>query len=60
VHHAYAFKHVALKNTAYPIEHGTVPVTVVGLDAVGHTVMQDAKGERFYLDAKTGDMVFVK
>lgn len=55
-----ALKHAAWKTTAYPIEHGTVPVTIVGLDAKGHTVMQDAKGEQFYLDAKTGDMVFMK
>lgn len=56
---ATAFKHLAPGSAAYPIEHGHVPVTLVGVDARGHTIMRTAAGETFYLDAKTGDMVNV-
>ncbi len=55
-----AFKHVASGSSAYPIEHGHVPVTLLGVDARGHTIMRTAAGETFYLDATTGDMVIVK
>ena len=38
----------------------TGPVSIVGLDQDGKTIMSNARGENFYLDAATGDMIFVK
>jgi hypothetical protein len=35
-------------------------VTILGVDAAGHVVHQNARGETFYLDPNTGDMVFSK
>ena len=35
-------------------------VTILGVDEAGHTIHQNARGEKFYLDPATGDMVFVK
>lgn len=35
-------------------------VTLLGVDAKGNVVQKNSKGETFYLDTKTGDMVFVK
>ncbi len=35
-------------------------VTVLGFDQAGHVVQQNARGEKFYLNPTTGDMVFVK
>jgi hypothetical protein len=35
-------------------------VTILGFDASGNVIQKNAKGEMFYLNAKTGDMVFVK
>ena len=37
----------------------TQEVTILGIDADGHTLQKNSRGETFYLDAK-GDMVFVK
>lgn len=33
---------------------------LLGLDDDGNTVMQNSKGEKFYLESSTGDMIFVK
>jgi hypothetical protein len=33
-------------------------VTILGVDEAGHVVQQNARGETFYLEPKTGDMVF--
>ena len=35
-------------------------LAIVGIDAAGHVVNRNARGEKFYLDPATGDMVFVK
>jgi len=35
-------------------------VTILGVDEAGHVVHQNARGETFYLDPNTGDMVFSK
>lgn len=35
-------------------------VTIIGQDAQGHTMMKNSRGETFYLDPVTGDMIFVK
>ena len=35
-------------------------VTIVGVDQSGKTIMRNAGGDKFYLDAVTGDMIFVK
>jgi hypothetical protein len=39
---------------------GGEQVTILGLDQAGHVVQQNARGETFYLDPNTGDMIFVK
>ena len=38
----------------------TEKVTILGVDQDGKTIMSNARGEKFYLDAATGDMIFVK
>jgi hypothetical protein len=35
-------------------------VTIVGQDAQGHTLMKNSRGENFYLDPITGDLIFIK
>lgn len=35
-------------------------VTLLGVDAKGNVIQQNSKGEKFYLNPSTGDMVFVK
>lgn len=35
-------------------------VHILGIDQDGRTIMSNAAGENFYLDAATGDMIFVK
>jgi hypothetical protein len=35
-------------------------LAIVGIDAAGHDVNRNARGEKFYLDPVTADMVFVK
>ena len=35
-------------------------VTILGVDQDGKTIMSNPDGEKFYLDAATGDMIFVK
>ncbi len=35
-------------------------VTILGVDQNGKTIMSNTRGEKFYLDAATGDMIFVK
>jgi hypothetical protein len=32
----------------------------LGVDASGNVIQENSRGERFYLNQKTGDMVFVK
>ncbi len=39
---------------------GNEKVTIVGKDAKGHVIQKNARGQKFYLDPATGDMVFVK
>jgi hypothetical protein len=35
-------------------------VTVLGIDKEGHTIQKNSRGESYYLNPTTGDMVFVK
>jgi len=35
-------------------------VSIVGQDAQGHTLMKNSRGENFYLDPITGDLIFIK
>jgi hypothetical protein len=35
-------------------------VTLLGVDQMGNVIQENSKGEKFYLNTKTGDMVFVK
>jgi hypothetical protein len=35
-------------------------VTILGVDDAGHVVQRNTRGETFYLDPNTGDMVYVK
>ncbi|MFL5403976.1 MAG: hypothetical protein ACJ8BF_14315 [Gemmatimonadales bacterium] len=37
-----------------------VPVTIRGMDDAGHVIQTNSRGESFYLEPSTGDMVFVK
>ena len=39
---------------------GGEQVTVLGFDREGHLVQRNVRGEAFYLDPKTGDMIFVQ
>jgi hypothetical protein len=62
------FKYLTRDQTAAftkPDAFGTIKlrtstVTLVGIDANGNVLQKNAAGETFYLNAKTGDMVFVK
>ena len=59
-------RHYVLKLTNIQAGDGFRPhkmmdkVTIVGLDQDGRTIMSNPAGENFYLDAATGDMIFVK
>jgi hypothetical protein len=35
-------------------------VTIVGQDAQGHTLMKNSRGENFFIDPITGDLIFIK
>jgi hypothetical protein len=35
-------------------------VTILGIDQAGHVVQQNVRGETFYLNPGTGDMIFVR
>lgn len=39
---------------------GGEQVTILGIDQAGHVVQQNVRGETFYLNPSTGDMIFVK
>lgn len=39
---------------------GGEQVTVLGFDREGHLIQQNVRGEAFYLDPNTGDMIFVQ
>ena len=61
------FQYLSADQTAAFIKAGTTlagkgrtSVTIVGMDANGNVLQKNAAGETFYLNAKTGDMVFVK
>ena len=45
-------------NVARDHKHGN-EVSILGVDAKGNTVNENSRGEKFYLDAITGDMIFV-
>lgn len=42
-----------------PIKMST-KVSLLGVDSRGNVIQKNNKGEKFYLNSKTGDMVFVK
>jgi hypothetical protein len=51
----------------YPIKGAPVgldklssKVTLIGVDLSGNVIQKNSRGEKFYLNTKTGDMVFVK
>jgi len=57
----------ALETTTFIRSAGTLTekvrtstVTILGVDASGNVIQRNALGETFYLNSKTGDMVFVK
>ncbi len=35
-------------------------VSILGMDRAGNVIQQNARGETFYLDPNTGDMIFVR
>ena len=39
---------------------GGEQVTILGIDQAGNVVQQNVRGETFYLNPSTGDMIFVK
>ena len=41
-------------------KHRTSTVTILGIDASGNVIQRNSRGETFYLNSTTGDMVFVK
>jgi hypothetical protein len=49
-----------LRMAKWPASKWPGEVAIVGIDETGHVVHQNARGERFYLDPATGDMVYVK
>ena len=44
----------------FPAHKISDKVTIVGVDQDGRTIISNPAGENFYLDAATGDMIFVK
>ena len=48
------------KSVPWQKSKNTNKVTILGVDQNGKTIMSNARGEKFYLDAATGDMIFVK
>ena len=50
----------AAKSVPWQKSKNTAKVTIVGVDQNGKTIMSNARGEQFTLDAATGDMIFVK
>lgn len=42
------------------IETEISDLNLVGVDKEGHTIQKNSRGETFYLDPVTGDMIFVK
>ena len=48
------------KSVPWQKHKNTEKVTILGVDQNGKTIMSNARGEKFTLDAATGDMIFVK
>ena len=48
------------KSVPWQKSKNTNKVTILGVDQNGKTIMSNARGEKFYLDAATGDMILVK
>lgn len=46
-------------NLGHPIKLSG-KVRILGIDQGGRTIMSNKRGEKFYLDPATGDMIFVK
>ena len=44
----------------HTVVKGGEQVTVLGFDREGHLVQRNVRGEAFYLDPNTGDMIFVQ
>ncbi len=49
-----------IKGVPLGIDKMSSKVTLIGVDLSGNVIQQNSRGEKFYLNAKTGDMVFVK
>ncbi len=58
------YKWIKYSDTDFTIKMGNDyvkrGVTLVGVDRAGHTVQRNPRGELFYLDPATGDMIFPK
>lgn len=48
------------KSVPWQKSKNTEKVTILGVDQNGKTIMSNPRGEKFYLDAATGDMIFVR
>jgi len=46
--------------THIKVETEITSVSLVGVDKSGNTIQKNSRGETFYLDPVTGDMIFVK
>ena len=49
-----------IKGAPVGIDKMSSKVTLIGVDLRGNVIQKNSRGEKFYLDTKTGDMVFVK
>jgi len=60
--HSSALKGQAIKMLKYEYKDhkGFDQVSLLGVDAKGNVVQQNSRGEKFFIDPFTGDMVFVK
>jgi hypothetical protein len=49
-----------IKGAPVGIDKMSSKVTLIGVDLSGNVIQKNSRGEKFYLNTKTGDMVFVK
>lgn len=50
---------LVVKMDKWSVEKFGSGITILGVDDAGHVVQQNPRGEKFYLDPATGDMVYV-
>lgn len=50
-------KEYAMMDPAYKMQHNLNNIKIMGVDDKGNVIQETDKGEKFFLDPKTGDMV---